>query len=274
MSSALNTICDNKRSEVASRKQRMGLAEVESRARDALPTRGFHTALRARSERGEYGVIAEFKKGSPSKGLIRDDVAPSDVARAYEYGGAACVSILTDEHYFLGSDADLMAAREAILLPVLRKDFMIDVWQVPESRMLGADCVLVIMAALDDILALEIEAAAFEWGMDVLVEVHDRNELDRSLNLRSPLLGINNRNLKSLQTSLSTTIELAPLAAGSGRHVIAESGLRTPRDLAEAWDAGARSFLVGESLMRKDDPAAALRGMLTADGGEEGESEK
>ena len=205
--------------------------------------------------------------------MIRDDVCPSDVARAYERGGAACVSVLTDEHYFRGSDADLMAARRAITLPVLRKDFMIDAWQVPESRMLGADCVLVIMAALDDILASEIEAAAFEWGMDVLVEVHDRSELDRALNLRSPLLGINNRDLKSLQTSLSTTIELAPLATGSGRHVIAESGLRTQGNLAEAWRAGARSFLVGESLMRKDDPAAALREMLTGGGGEEGEPE-
>lgn len=263
MSSALHRICEDKRGHVAARKGLVGNSELESRARDAPPVRGFHAALRARSDRGEYGLIAEFKKGSPSRGLIRGDVKAKDVARAYERGGAACISVLTDEPYFLGSDADLKAARDATERPVLRKDFMVDVWQVAESRMLGADCILVIMAALDDALAADIEAAAFEWGMDVLVEVHDRRELDRALKLESPLLGINNRDLRSLQTSLSTTIGLAPEAVAAGRHVVAESGLRSRDDLAAAWDAGARSFLIGESLMRRGDPETAVRSLIS-----------
>ena len=270
MNSALHRICEDKRSHVAARKGLIGGAELESRARDAPPVRGFHAALKAKSDGCEYGLIAEFKKGSPSRGLIRGDVEAKDIARAYERGGAACISVLTDEPYFLGSDADLKAAREATQRPVLRKDFMVDVWQVAESRMLGADCILVIMAALDDALAAEIEAAAFEWGMDVLVEVHDRRELDRALKLNSPLLGINNRDLRSLQTSLSTTIGLAPAAVAAGRHVVAESGLRNRNDLAEAWNAGARSFLIGESLMRRGDPEAAVRGLLSGTANETG----
>ena len=271
MTSALDRICEDKRSHVAARKGQIGGAELESLAKDAPPARGFHAALRARSDEGEYGLIAEFKKGSPSRGLIRGDVEAKDVARAYERGGAACISVLTDAPYFLGSDADLEAARQATERPVLRKDFMVDVWQVAESRMLGADCILVIMAALEDALAAEIEAAAFEWGMDVLVEVHDRPELDRALKLQSPLLGINNRNLRSLQTSLTTTIGLAPAAVAAGRHVVAESGLRNREDLGAAWNAGARSFLIGESLMRKGDPEAAVRSLLSGKGNQTGE---
>lgn len=244
----------------------MDLSRVEDLARAASPPRGFLAALTARAKRGEFGIIAEFKKSSPSKGLIRGDVNPEDVGRAYEAGGAACMSVLTDEPYFLGRDEDLAEARNSISLPVLRKDFMVDPWQVPESRLLGADCVLIIMAALEDALAAEIESSAYEWGMDVLVEVHDREELDRAMQLRSPLLGINNRNLKTLHTDLSTTIELAPTASKSGRHVVAESGLATIADLETAWSAGARSFLIGESLMRRGDPQAALRQLLGGSG--------
>ena len=249
----------------------MDLSRVEDHARAASPPRGFLAALTERAKRDEFGIIAEFKKGSPSKGLIRGDVKPEDVGRAYEGGGAACMSVLTDKAYFLGRDEDLAAARNSISLPVLRKDFIVDPWQIPESRMLGADCVLIIMAALEDSLAAEIESSAYEWGMDVLVEVHDRKELDRAMRLRSPLLGINNRNLKTLQTDLSTTIELAPSAAKSGRHVVAESGLGTIADLETAWSAGARSFLIGESLMRKGDPKAALRRLLGGSDGSDSE---
>ena len=274
MSNALVRICDDKRSHVATRKAQIGIAELESLARDASAPRGFHGALTAKYDNGEYGLIAEFKKGSPSRGLIRGDVNANDIARSYERGGAACISVLTDTPHFLGCDADLEAARKATSKPVLRKDFMVDVWQVAESRMLGADCILVIIAALDDVLAAEIEAAAFEWGMDVLVEVHDRSELDRALKLQSTLLGINNRDLKSLRTNLSTTIELAPAAIASGRHIVAESGLHNREDLASAWNSGARSFLIGESLMRQDDPEEAVRQLLFGDDGENRKPEK
>ena len=263
MSSALQRICADKREHVASRKLQGGTSAIGERARHASPVRGFHAALKSRADRNEFGIVAEFKKGSPSKGRICVDADPGLVASAYERGGAACISVLTDEPHFLGCDDDLVAAREAVSLPVLRKDFMVDPWQVAESRMLGADCVLVIMAALEDALAAEIEAAALEWGMDVLLEVHNQEEFERAMRLRSPLLGINNRNLKTLKTDVTTTIELAPIAAASGRLVIAESGLESPRDLAKAWEAGARGFLIGESLMRKPDAEAAVRSLLT-----------
>ena len=269
MASALDRICERKRLHVAEQKARLTSAEIDRQARQAGRPRPFADALASRAAEGGHAIIAEFKKASPSKGAIRTDLEVEDVAHAYERGGAACMSVLTDREFFAGDDRDLVRARNTVRLPVLRKDFMIDTWQVAESRMLGADCILVIMAALEDGLAAEIESAALDWNMDVLVEVHDEAELERALRLRSPLLGINNRDLKSLTTSLSTTARLAPLASKAGRLVVAESGLHGRDDLATAREAGAQAFLIGESLMRQDDPEAALRD-LAASGREDG----
>jgi len=269
MASALDRICECKRLHVAEQKSRQASAEIDRQARQAGRPRPFADALASRAAEGGHAIIAEFKKASPSKGAIRTDLEVEDVAHAYERGGAACMSVLTDREFFAGDDRDLVRARNSVRLPVLRKDFIIDTWQVAESRMLGADCILVIMAALEDGLAAEIESAALDWNMDVLVEVHDETELERALRLRSPLLGINNRDLKSLTTSLSTTARLAPLASKAGRLVVAESGLHGRDDLATAREAGAQAFLIGESLMRQDDPEAALR-VLAASGREDG----
>jgi len=256
----LAEICDHKRGEIAARKAARPLADVEAAARAADTPRGFVSALRRASGCG-YGLIAEIKKASPSKGLIRADFDPPALARAYAAGGAACLSVLTDEKYFQGADRYLVAARAAVTLPVLRKDFMLDTWQVAEARALGADCILVIMAALSDAQAAELEDAAVGWGMDVLVEVHDAEELERALQLKSPLIGVNNRNLKTMTTDLATTEALAGRIP-AGRVLVAESGLNHPHDLARMAGVGARCFLVGESLMRQADVAAATRALL------------
>ena len=261
MNDTLARIVSGKREEVTRRRAARPIGEVERAARSASAPRGFAAALERAVAGGRYGLIAEIKKASPSKGLIRADFDPPALARAYAEGGATCLSVLTDEPWFQGRDEYLMAARAAVGLPVLRKDFVIDPYQIAESRALGADCVLLIMAALSDAQARELEAAAADLGMDVLIEVHDAAELDRALRLKGRLIGINNRNLKSLEVDLRTTEELAPQVPDD-RLLIAESGLITPADLARMARAGARCFLIGESLMRQADVAAATRALL------------
>lgn len=260
MATVLDRIKAYKLEEVAVRKAARSRADVEAAARAAPTTRGFAKALHAASISG-YGLIAEIKKASPSKGLIREDFNPPDLARAYEAGGATCLSVLTDGPSFQGDDSFLTAARDTTSLPALRKDFIYDTYQVAEARALHADCILIIMASVSDSQAAELEAAAFAWCMDVLIEVHDEDELHRAMDLKSPLLGINNRNLKTFETSLDTTRRLARLVP-EDRMIIAESGLSTAADLAELARYGARSFLIGESLMRQSDVTAATKSIL------------
>lgn len=261
MSGILARICADKRAEVDRRKAARPLDAIERDAAQASPPRGFAAALTSAVEGGGLGLIAELKKASPSRGLIRADFDPPALARAYRDGGATCLSVLTDGPYFQGEDGYLTAAREAAGLPVLRKDFMIDPWQIAESRALGADCVLIIMAALDDVAASEIMAAARELGMDALIEVHDEAELERAVRLDSPLIGINNRNLKTLEVDLAITERLAPLAPKDAE-LVCESGLSCHADLLRMAALGARRFLVGESLMRQADVAAATSALL------------
>jgi indole-3-glycerol phosphate synthase len=262
MSDVLTRICDDKRAHVAASKANRPLAEIEAAAKATDAPRGFARRLSAAAETG-YGLIAEIKKASPSRGLIRADFDPPAIARAYEAGGATCISVLTDTPYFQGRDEDLVAAREAVDLPALRKDFMLDPYQVAEARALGADCILLIVAALTDGGADEIAAAAREWGMDVLAEVHDAGELERALRFDADLIGVNNRNLKTLEVDIATTEKLAPLVP-SDRVLVCESGLFTRDDLARMATAGARCFLIGESLMRQHDIAGAVRNLLDA----------
>ena len=259
MTDTLNTIVAHKRDLYTARKAQRSLADVEATARAADTPRGFINALHAAHEDGRYALIAECKKASPSKGLIRADFDPAGLAHAYEAGGAACLSVLTEERWFLGADEYLVAARAACALPVIRKDFIVEPYQVVEARALGADAILLIMAALSDTQAAELETVAMEWGMDVLIEVHDAAERDRALLLKTPLLGINNRNLKTLEVSLRTSFELADTP---GKTLIAESGLSSHADLAALAGVGIRTFLVGESLMRQADVTAATRQLL------------
>lgn len=256
----LARICADKLRHVARCKSQRPLSEVEAAARAAGPVRGFADSLRRASADG-YGLIAEIKRASPSKGLIRNDFDPASLAQAYARGGAACLSVLTDVPYFQGSDEFLVQARAACGLPVLRKDFTLDPYQVVEARALGADCILLIMAALDDATARSLSAIAKDWGMDVLIEVHDGRELDRALALECDLLGVNNRNLKTLAVDLQTSIDLVPKIPAD-RVPVVESGLSTHADLVSMAEVGARCFLVGESLMRQPDVEAAVRALL------------
>jgi len=257
----LTEICETTRAEVMRRKRNLSIGDLDALAADTSAPRGFHAALKAKAETG-FALIAEVKKASPSKGLIRADFDPASHAAAYQEGGAACLSMLTDVPYFQGHDDYLVAARAACAMPVLRKDFMLDPWQVAEARALGADAILVIMAAVDDTLAAELEGAAIDRGMDVLVEVHDAAELARALRLRSRLIGVNNRDLRDFSVDFARTYELVGHAPADVTFV-AESGLTGHGDLLAMSEHGVRTFLVGETLMRQADLAAATRQLLT-----------
>jgi indole-3-glycerol phosphate synthase len=260
MSDVLARICDDKRAHIARCKSAQPLADVEAEARRQPPPRGFARRLEAAAAAAGYGLICEIKKASPSKGLIRADFDPPSLARAYRDGGATCLSVLTDTPYFQGEDAHLVAARAAVDLPAIRKDFMVDPYQVAEARALGADCILVIMAAVDDALAADLVAAAGSWGMDALIEVHDAPELERALRLPAKLIGVNNRNLKTLAVDLGTTETLGPRVP-KDRLLVGESGIATRADIDRLCAVGARAFLIGESLMRQADVAQAARAL-------------
>lgn len=253
----LQTILRRKADEVADRRARISQRELVRRAEDADAVRGFAAAIRTTIARGRAAVIAEIKKASPSKGLLRADFQPAQIAQSYERGGATCLSVLTDIDFFQGADEYLQQARAACALPVLRKDFIIDPWQLYEARALNSDCILLIVAALDDLKLAELASLASDLGMDVLVEVHDAVELDRALALNTPLIGINNRNLRSFETRLETTLDLLGRIPAD-RIVVTESGIHTTADVARLRGRGVHAFLVGEAFMRADDPGAKL----------------
>ncbi len=263
MINKLVQICADKCAHIANLKLNTSFAELDAKARKAPPPRSFAKALKAKADLTGVGIIAEIKKSSPSAGLIRPSFSPIKLAQAYEEGGAACLSVLTDEPYFQGRNMHLIEAREASTLPVLRKDFMLDTYQVAEARAIGADCILIIMAAMDDIaLAIDLHAAAVDYGMDVLIEVHSCEELDRALRLPSGMIGINNRNLKTLKTDLATTEELAPLVP-KDRLIVGESGISTPDDIKRLKNVGVNCFLIGESLLKQADVSNALKTLLS-----------
>lgn len=257
----LRDICAMRRRRISAMKVEVPFREIDALARAMPAPRGFRAALTKMIDSGKFALIAEIKKASPSAGLIRPDFDPVALARAYKQGGAACLSVLTEQDNFLGEDHHVKLVRAAVDLPVLRKDFMLDPYQIAESRMIGADGILLIMAILSDGQAQELESLAFEYGLDVLVEVHDEYEMARALQLRTPLIGINNRNLKTLKTDLATTESLADLVPND-RIMVAESGLATADDLKRMAQVGAKCFLIGESLMRQNDVEAATRALL------------
>jgi indole-3-glycerol phosphate synthase len=261
MSDILQRIVAVKQEEVQQARRVRSLADLHSDVAQAPPVRGFAAALQARVAAGQPAVIAEVKKASPSKGVLREHFVPADIARSYEAGGAACLSVLTDVQFFQGSTAYLQQARAACSVPVLRKDFIIDPYQVVEARAMGADCILLIAACLDDAQMSELEACALELGLDVLVEVHDAPELERALRLKTPLVGVNNRNLRTFAVSLDTTLELRDRIP-AGRLLVTESGILSREDVRRMRAAGVHAFLVGEAFMRAPEPGVALQGLF------------